>query len=373
MVARSQRQWQIDARVSPVITTGRGDWRADLRASIRDLPSLCRRLDLDPALIAKGARAASSLPLRAPQAWLDRIERGNPEDPLLRQILPTVEETRSPPNFGPDPVGDRAAEHPPGLLCKYSGRALLLVTGACAIHCRYCFRRCFGFGASMNHRARATSALQHIASRPDIHEVILSGGDPLLLNDRSLEGLLRALDRISHLKRIRLHSRIPIALPSRIAPEFCKLLSHGRLPRVLVVQTNHPRELDEATATALRRLRTAGITLLNQSVLLRGVNDAPEVLHQLSEGLFAQGVMPYYLHRLDRVGGAAHFDLPLPDCLGLTEALRARLPGYLMPKLVAEEAGAASKTPLEQSPRQSPTSPDSEWKQTRGQPESGIT
>ncbi|MBK5971245.1 MULTISPECIES: EF-P beta-lysylation protein EpmB [Thiorhodovibrio] len=362
MVARSGHQWQADARPGHQTAPGRSGWQADLRASIRDLPSLCRRLDLDPALIAKGARAATLQALCAPPAWIDRIEPGNPDDPLLRQILPTAEETRSPPEFGPDPVGDLGAQHSPGLLCKYPGRALLLVTGACAIQCRYCFRRCFPFGASLNHRKRAKHAIESIAARPDINEVILSGGDPLLLNDRSLDALLRALDGIGHLKRIRLHSRVPVALPTRIEPQLCKLLARGRLQRVLVVQTNHPRELDESTAVALTRLSNAGITLLNQSVLLRGVNDSHEVLQQLSEELFALGVLPYYLHRLDRVAGSAHFDLPLATCVALTDALRARLPGYLMPRVVTEEPGAASKTPLEQSLQRHQSARDGSWR-----------
>ncbi|EIC19513.1 EF-P beta-lysylation protein EpmB [Thiorhodovibrio frisius] len=336
----------------------RGDWRADLRASIRDLPTLCRRLDLDPTQIAAGKRAAASFALCAPHAWMELIEPGNPDDPLLRQILPTTEETRIQATFGPDPVGDRHAEQTPGLLCKYPGRALLLVTGACALHCRYCFRRCFPFATSLNHRDRALSAIRAIAARPDINEVILSGGDPLLLNDHSLDWLLRALDGIGHLKRIRLHSRIPIALPSRVDDNLRALLTGGRLPRVLVVQTNHPHELGEAASAALTRLRADGITLLNQSVLLHGVNASPEILQTLSERLFALGVLPYYLHLLDRVTGSAHFAVPLATCVKVVEQLRARLPGYLMPRVVAEQPGASSKTPLEHVQRQQQERPD---------------
>ncbi|MBK1647083.1 EF-P beta-lysylation protein EpmB [Rhabdochromatium marinum] len=343
MVARSRRQWQTQPPS--------GTWQTELRASHRDLPSLCQALDLDPALAARGRQAADAYALCAPHAWLELIEPGNPEDPLLRQILPTAEETRTHPDFGLDPVGDQSARQSPNLLCKYAGRALLLVTSACAIHCRYCFRRHFPFAASLNHRALAKRALAAIAARPDIHEVILSGGDPLLLNDHSLHDLLQGLEAIDHVQRIRLHSRLPIALPSRIDENLCHLLGHGRrsrvLPLVLVVQCNHPRELGEATSAALTRLGRAGVRLLNQSVLLRGVNDSPEILHALSEQLFALGVMPYYLHQLDRVAGSAHFEVPLGDCATLSEQLRAQLPGYLLPRMVSETIGANSKTPLE--------------------------
>ncbi|WP_328986247.1 EF-P beta-lysylation protein EpmB [Thiorhodovibrio winogradskyi] len=345
MVSRSRRQWQTSAHKS--------DWHADLRTGIRDLPRLCQLLDLDPALIAEGKAAAASYPLSAPRAWLDLIEPGNPDDPLLRQILPTLAETRPHPDFGPDPVGDQNARQTSGLLCKYPGRALLLVTGACPIHCRYCFRRCFPFAASMNHPDQATRALAAIAARPDLSEVILSGGDPLLLNDRSLGWLLGALESIGHLKRIRLHTRIPTTLPSRIDATLCRLLGGGRLPCVLVTQTNHPRELGEAAATALARLQRAGITLLNQSVLLRGVNDSPEILRDLSERLFALGVMPYYLHLLDQVTGSAHFALPLTSCVKIAKELRAQMSGYLMPRVVIEQLGANSKTPLDQAQEES--------------------
>lgn len=353
MLARSQHQWQTGTAATEVRERRRrrartGGWRADLRAVVRDLASLCRELDLDPRLATEGAGAAADHPLRVPRAWLDLIERGNPDDPLLRQILPTAAETAPQPCFGPDPVGDLDARQSDSLLGKYQGRALLLVTGSCAIHCRYCFRRWFPFAASLNHPDRARVALAHIKARPDISEVILSGGDPLLLNDHSLHWLLRELDAITHLKRIRLHSRVPIALPSRINADLCALLGCGRLPRVLVVQTNHPRELGEGAAEALARLRAAGIHVLNQSVLLRGVNDAPAVLQELSERLFALGVLPYYLHRLDRVAGSAHFDLPLAECARLATRLRARLPGYLLPRMVSETPGAQSKTPLDQ-------------------------
>jgi EF-P beta-lysylation protein EpmB len=339
MIARDRRQWQSCAPSAP-------SWQAELRAAVRDLATLCHRLDIDPAWVRAGQAAARSYSLCVPQAWLGLIEPGNPQDPLLRQVLPSAGELREQPGFGPDPVGDRAAEQTPGLLCKYAGRALLLTTGACAIHCRYCFRRWFPFAAGLNHREPARRVLAALARRPDIQEVILSGGDPLLLNDHSLGTLLAALDGIAHLQRVRIHTRIPLTLPGRLTPGLCHLLSHGRLQRVLVVQTNHPAELGEAARAALARLRAHGLLLLNQSVLLRGVNDCAETLIDLSERLFACGVLPYYLHRLDPVAGAADFALPMADCLTLSATLRAALPGYLLPRLVAEHPGALSKTPL---------------------------
>lgn len=338
MIARSRRQWQRSAASC---------WLAQLRAAVRDLATLCHRLDLDPALVYAGQAAARSYPLCVPPAWLELIEPGNPHDPLLRQVLPTASELGEQPGFGPDPVGDRAAEQTPGLLCKYTGRALLLTTGACAIHCRYCFRRWFPFTAGLNHREPFKRVLAALARRTDLHEVILSGGDPLLLNDHSLKMIFEALDEINHLKRVRIHTRVPVTLPSRLTPTLCQILSQGRLKRVLVIQANHPAELGEAATAGLLQLGALGLTLLNQSVLLRGVNDDPDTLATLSERLFEGGVLPYYLHRLDPVAGAADFAVSPNECTAIATRLRAAVPGYLLPRLVSEIAGATSKTPLE--------------------------
>lgn len=340
MLARRGHRWQAGR--------SKDDWRAELRATVRDLPGLCRLLDLDPRLAAAGAAAAERYTLRVPKAWLDLIERGNPEDPLLLQILPTEEEMQRSPGFTQDPVGDQSAQVTPCLLNKYSGRALLLVTGSCPVHCRYCFRRWFPFVAGLNHRLNAAQAIGQLARRSDVTEVILSGGDPLLLNDHSLQTLLTALDGLPHLKRVRIHSRIPITLPRRIDARLCRILREGRKPRVLVVQTNHPSELGEEALAALARLQANGVRLLNQSVLLRGINDDAIVLHRLSEQLFEAGVMPYYLHQLDRVLGSAHFEVPPEVCAQIDSKLRATLPGYLVPRLVVEKPGAPGKIAFDQ-------------------------
>jgi EF-P beta-lysylation protein EpmB len=271
---------------------------------------------------------------------------GDPTDPLLRQVLPLTAEQLPVEGFGPDPVGDQAATRAPGLVQKYAGRALLLVQGACAIHCRYCFRRHYPYADLGASGPRFQGALETITADGTLTEVILSGGDPLLLDDAPLEALLRHLDTIPHLRRLRIHSRLPVVLPERVTEALCHLLGTVRLSVVVVIHANHPRELGEATAGALARLRLAGSTLLNQSVLLRGVNDDVDNLAGLSERLFAQGVVPYYLHQVDPVQGAAHFQVPDSEALALVEQLRARLPGYLVPRLVREVAGEPCKRHL---------------------------
>jgi EF-P beta-lysylation protein EpmB len=243
-------------------------------------------------------------------------------------------------------VGDRAALRTPGLLQKYQGRALLLVTGACAIHCRYCFRRHFPYGEDSALPDRAAGALGQLATDRSVNEAILSGGDPLLLDDGALADLVGKLAAIPHLRRLRLHTRLPVVLPSRITEALCTTLAASRLKPIVVVHANHARELGAASRRALGGLRDAGVLLLNQSVLLRGVNDCPDRLAELSEALFECGVLPYYLHLLDRVSGAAHFELDEAAATSLMDRLRARLPGYLVPRLVREVAGQPYKVPI---------------------------
>jgi EF-P beta-lysylation protein EpmB len=241
-----------------------------------------------------------------------------------------------------DPVGDLAARAAPGLLHKYRGRALLAMTGACAVHCRYCFRRHFPYADESAVRDPAP-ALEHIARDAGIHEVILSGGDPLTLSDRRLADLVRSLATIPHLRRLRVHTRLPVVLPTRVTDACLAALTQTRLPCVVVVHANHANEIDEAVGAAFANMRAAGITLLNQSVLLRGVNDDADALAHLSEALFEAGALPYYLHALDKVAGAAHFEVGESRALAVMDALRVRLPGYLVPRLVREQAGAPFK------------------------------
>jgi EF-P beta-lysylation protein EpmB len=321
-------------------------WQRELAQAITDPAELLRILELDPALLPAARAAAARFPLRAPRGFVARMGRGDPDDPLLRQVLPLAVELEPTPDFLVDPVGDRAAMAAAGVLHKYHGRALLLVTGACAVHCRYCFRREFPYAESRASADAWRSALSYLADDASLREVILSGGDPLSLPDRRLGALLAALDRIPHLERLRIHSRQPIVLPERVDDGLLDLLARTRLRRVLVVHANHPREIDGRVREALERLAAAGVTLFNQSVLLRGVNDSAATLVELSEALFAARVLPYYLHLLDRVRGAAHFEVNETEASAIMKTVRQRLPGYLVPRLVREQPGQPAKIPV---------------------------
>jgi EF-P beta-lysylation protein EpmB len=322
------------------------NWRAELARAVADPAELVRLLDLDPALLPAARAAARAFPLRVPRGFVARMRRGDVADPLLRQVLPLGAELDQVQGFSVDPTGDLAAASAPGLLTKYQGRALLVATGACAVHCRYCFRRHFPY-ADENPRADGwRTALAAIEADPSIDEVILSGGDPLSLSDTRLAELAAALAALPQLRRLRIHTRHPVVLPERVDDELLGWLAPLRLQKVVVLHANHAQELDAAVGAACARLRDAGATLLNQSVLLRGVNDDADVLAALSERLFALGVLPYYLHQLDRVAGAAHFEVDDARALALHSELTARLPGYLVPRLVREVAGAPAKQPL---------------------------
>jgi EF-P beta-lysylation protein EpmB len=274
------------------------------------------------------------------------MRHGDPDDPLLRQVLPLQEEEQLLPGFSLDAVGDAAARGGAGILHKYEGRALLITTGSCAVHCRYCFRRHFPYAGENAGADRWAAALDYLRADPSIHEVLLSGGDPLSLSTARLRELGEGLLTIPHLRRLRLHTRLPVVLPDRVDEEFCDWLAALPWPVCVVLHANHPNEIDDDVAEACTRLRATGAVLLNQAVLLRGVNDRVETLAGLSETLFAAGVLPYYLHQLDRVQGAAHFEVPDDDARDLHAALAARLPGYLVPRLVREIAGERGKTPL---------------------------
>jgi len=303
-----------------------------------------------PAGLAPAARNAAKLfPLRVPRSYLARMRRGDVHDPLLRQVLPLGDEQLEVPGFSADPLEEAAARRAPNLLQKYSGRALLITTEACAVHCRYCFRREFPYSEQSEQpgeRGRWRSALAAIASDDSLEEVILSGGDPLSLGDARLSQLTDAIAAIPHVRRIRVHTRQPIVLPSRVDEGLLAWLRGIRLPVVFVLHANHPREIDGEVRQACASLRAAGAQLLNQSVLLRGVNDDVDTLCNLSGELFDAGVLPYYLHLADRVRGTAHFDVEEDRARELVASLMARLPGYLVPRLVREEPGASSKTPV---------------------------
>ena len=327
-----------------------GDWQQQLAQAITSPRELLETLGLDVSgagapLAAAAERAARGFALRVPASYVARMRRGDPADPLLRQVLPLGEELSEVAGFVPDPLGERTAVRASGLLQKYRGRALLIATGACAIHCRYCFRREFPYEQHLG-GARLRSALAEIAADPSLVEIILSGGDPLTLTDARLATISDALSRVAHVKRLRIHTRLPVVLPARVSEGLQRWLSSLPWPVVVVLHANHPQEIDEEVRAACKRLAAAGATLLNQSVLLKDINDAVATLAELSEALFAAGVLPYYLHLLDRVRGSAHFEIAEGDARALMGELAARLPGYLVPRLVREAAGAASKLPL---------------------------
>jgi L-lysine 2,3-aminomutase len=321
-------------------------WRKLLATAVTDPAELLELLDLDPAMLPAARAAASRFGLRVPRSYLARIRPGDPLDPLLLQVLPLAAETQIVPGFDADPVGDRAALAIPGVLAKYSGRALLLTTGACAVHCRYCFRREFPYEAAALSPARLAAAVAALSSMPELEEVILSGGDPLTLPTARLARITDALRSLPQLRRLRIHTRTPVVLPERVDARLLSWLAGLPWPTAVVLHVNHPRELSEPVCAALSALAGSGVMLLNQAVLLAGVNDDEETLVELSARLFDAGVLPYYLHLLDRVAGAAHFDTPVPRALALHERLQRRLPGYLVPRLVRELAGAPAKMPV---------------------------
>ncbi len=323
------------------------DWHRSLAYAVRDIDVLFDRLDLPDHLRAAAHRAATLFPLMVTESFLRRMTPGDPHDPLLRQVLPLDAEFGDVDGFTIDAVGDEAARRAPGLLHKYEGRALLITTGSCAVHCRYCFRRHYPYGEEPRRLDEWDAALDVLADDESISEVILSGGDPLMLTDARLEQLIERIAAIPHVRRLRVHSRLPIVLPDRITDCLIDLLTrHDSLTPIMVVHANHPAEVVNDCAAALQQLVANGITTLNQAVLLRGVNDNPDVLTSLSERLVDLGVIPYYLHQLDRVHGTAHFEVADERAVALIDTLRSRLPGYAVPRLVREVPGELSKSPV---------------------------
>ena len=321
-------------------------WQQALREAVRDPRELLDLLGLDRLAPRLSDEAMVQFPLRVPRGFVARMRRGDPSDPLLRQVLPLDDEMRPMPGFGLDAVGDGAAKTAPGVIQKYRGRALLVATGSCAIHCRYCFRRHFPYAEETAARDGWRDAVDLIRRDASIEEVLLSGGDPLSLSNGKLAELTGALAVIPHLRRLRIHSRLPIVVPERVDDGLMGWLSTLPWPVTLVVHANHANEFDGTVDAALGRLRAAGVHLLNQAVLLRGVNDSVDALAALSERGFRAGVLPYYLHQLDRVAGVAHFEVDDAHARALHAGLAARLSGYLVPRLVREIPGDTGKRPL---------------------------
>jgi len=321
-------------------------WQDAFKDSVRDPAELCELLDL-PATFAKAARAVDrTFPLFVPRGFVARMRRGDPADPLLRQVLPVDDELQPVKGFVADPVLDAAATRKPGLLQKYHGRALLITTGTCAVHCRYCFRRHFPYGETPRALDAWQPVLEQIAADSSLHEIILSGGDPLSLVDGSLAALVDQLADIEHLRRLRIHTRLPIMIPERVTQYFVEILCGNRLTPIVVMHANHANELNSQVAAAMARLADAGIMLLNQAVLLAGVNDSLDAQVDLCERLVDLRVTPYYLHQLDPVAGAAHFEVPIPVGRQIIQEMRARLPGYAVPRYVQEVPGKANKIVL---------------------------
>lgn len=320
------------------------NWQTALANCITDPKILWERLELDPKDLVDGYLAQKDFPLRVPEDFVARMKKGDPQDPLLLQVLPKIVELQTTPGYSKDALQEKNKNPIPGLLQKYEGRVLLTVTSGCAIHCRYCFRRHFPYETNVPSIQNWQPVMDYIRADPNIHEVILSGGDPLVVKDSVLEELVDALEKIPHLTTLRIHTRLPIMIPSRVTNALLNLFSKTRFQVVMVIHCNHAQELDENVLTSLNQLRDAKVTLLNQSVLLRGINDNADTLIALSRALFSSGVLPYYLHLLDPVQGAAHFDVDEIHAKELMKIVVAQLPGYLVPRLARETPGETAKT-----------------------------
>ncbi|MCZ4059478.1 EF-P beta-lysylation protein EpmB [Pantoea sp. LMR881] len=340
------------AHIVTLKTPSREDWLQQLADVVTEPDELLRILALEQhAELAQGADARRLFALRVPRAFIARMKKGDAQDPLLLQVLTRRQEFIDAPGYSTDPL-DEQSSVVPGLLHKYKNRALLLVKGGCAVNCRYCFRRHFPYQDNQGNKRNWQAALDYIAAHPELDEIIFSGGDPLMAKDHELAWLIAALENIPHLKRLRIHSRLPVVIPARITDKLCDLLSETRLQVLLVTHINHAQEIDDDLHDAMRKLKRMGVMLLNQSVLLRGVNDNAQTLATLSNALFDAGILPYYLHVLDKVQGAAHFFVSDEEARALVRDLLPRVSGYLVPKLAREIGGEPSKTPLDLQLRQ---------------------
>ncbi|MCE0493939.1 EF-P beta-lysylation protein EpmB [Vibrio salinus] len=322
------------------------NWLKQLTNAISDPQILLKYLNIDPSPWSQGFEAKKLFPQRVPVSFIERMEKGNPNDPLLRQVLPLADEFDVHKGYSNDPLDEHDTEQP-GLLHKYKNRVLLIFKSGCAINCRYCFRRHFPYQSNKGGKSVWTENLSYIARHPEVNEVILSGGDPLMAKDHELSWFMEQLESIAHVKTLRIHSRLPVVIPSRITASFVDLLTRTPLNIVLVSHINHANEINHELRQAFHQLRDANVTLLNQSVLLKGVNDSVDALVTLSEALFSSGIMPYYLNVLDRVQGAAHYYVSDEKAKKLMAGLIAEVSGYLVPQLTREVGGRSSKIPLD--------------------------
>ncbi|MEQ4530851.1 MAG: EF-P beta-lysylation protein EpmB [Mixta sp.] len=341
------------AHIVTLNTPSREEWLHQLADVITEPHELLRFLALDqhPQLSA-GADARRLFALRVPRAFAERMKKGDPQDPLLLQVITDRQEFIDTPGYSVDPL-DEQSSVVPGLLHKYKNRALLLVKGGCAVNCRYCFRRHFPYQENQGNKRNWQRALDYIRDHQELDEIIFSGGDPLMAKDHELDWLIGELEAIPHLKRLRIHSRLPVVIPARITEGLCQRLANSRLQVLMVTHINHAQEIDDALRHGVVMLKRAGVTMLNQSVLLRGINDNAQTLAALSNALFDAGILPYYLHVLDKVQGAAHFYVSDETARAIMCELLALVSGYMVPKLAREIGGEPSKTPLDLQLRQS--------------------
>ncbi|WP_437611894.1 EF-P beta-lysylation protein EpmB [Erwinia sp. V71] len=340
------------AHIVTLNTPTREDWLQQLADVITEPDELLRflALDTDPEWLA-GRPARRLFALRVPRAFAARMKKGDANDPLLLQVMTAQQEFVDAPGYSTDPL-DEQSSVVPGLLHKYNNRALLLVKGGCAVNCRYCFRRHFPYQDNQGNKRNWLTALDYIRQHPQLDEIIFSGGDPLMAKDYELEWLISQLEAIPHVKRLRIHSRLPVVIPARITEGLCQRLAQSRLQVLMVTHINHAQEIDDELRHGMKMLKRAGVTLLNQSVLLRGINDNAQVLAALSNALFDAGILPYYLHVLDKVQGAAHFFVPDDEARAIVRELLGMVSGYMVPKLAREIGGEPSKTPLDLQLRQ---------------------
>ncbi|MEZ8826617.1 EF-P beta-lysylation protein EpmB [Vibrio amylolyticus] len=333
----------IITRIAPSVEQ---NWLKQLANAISDPVKLLETLNIDASEWESGFKAKTLFAQRVPLSFVNRMEKGNPHDPLLRQVLPLSEEFEVQDGYSADPLGEQNNQIP-GLLHKYKNRALFIVKGGCAINCRYCFRRHFPYNENRGSKSVWQQGLDYLKAHPEINEVILSGGDPLMAKDHELEWLINAVADIQHIKRLRVHSRLPVVIPARITDELQKLLSDTRLQVIFVTHINHANEINDELTNAIAKLKSTNVTMLNQGVLLKGINDSVSAQTELSEALFTAGILPYYLHVLDKVQGAAHFYISDDEAKAIMAGLIERVSGYLVPTLTREIAGKKSKTPLD--------------------------
>lgn len=319
------------------------DWQSELADGVLDVAELFDLLEIERP---NAPYQPKNFGLRVPRAFIQKMTKGDPNDPLLLQVLPDIKETVASAGYTADPLQENVQNPIKGLLHKYKNRVLITTTGACAVHCRYCFRQHFDYRANMPNMQEISQIANYIANCPEVDEVIFSGGDPLNMSHRRLTAWFDAINAVPNVKTIRIHTRLPVVLPNRVDDELLKLLNQSVKQVVMVLHINHANEIDEVLKQKCQALRKSGVILLNQTVLLKGVNDEAKSLIELSYALFDAGILPYYLHILDKVQGAAHFDLPVRRAVEIYWQLLENLSGYLVPKLVQELPNKPYKTPI---------------------------